>query len=399
MPTRLLLDGPDIEKLLDQVRTDYGQHAQIVQAERVRSGGFAGFFPKERYEVTVEIDDAYVAMSVSPEMTNTASVVDERPLALLIAEAMDQVGGDSARVDSVRENARTQPPRAAARPVEPVPTPSTSRPAFADVLGSVANGLGADPVVVHEFEKIEPPVIKQSPPTPVKTQSAVVATYGSATAESTQVVPSTVLAEIELPVKRRPTRTTQLIRDDLEVEPPKPPRGRGQVLAVVGEAGAAFDAGLELSRRMRIPQRRVMLASPDQVIPGLIASRRLTDSVTARKRSLKLLAETMPTVIAVDLPISAIWDDEAVDWASEMVGAIGAIQVWAVVDATRKYADLSRWLSKIGQVNALVVHNAAATDDLYPILDLGYPVAVLDDRPATSMVWNSMLRVSGGQNS
>lgn len=398
MPTRLLLDGPDIEKLLDQVRTDYGQHAQIVQAERIRSGGFAGFFPKERYEVTVEIDDAYIALPKSAGATASTGVTDE-PLALLIAEAMNQVGGDSARpLDSIPQPRPSDKPQQHARASEPAsealrapePTLSTARPAFADVLGSVANGLGADPIVVHEFSKAQPPA---------KKQSAVVATYGFAPTESAPVATSTVLAEIELPTNRKPTRVPALVSEDLSVEPPKPPRGRGQVLAVVGEAGVAFNAGIELSRRMRIPQRRVMLASPDQVVPGLIASRRLTDSFTARKRSVKLLAETMPTVIAVDLPISAIWDDEAVDWASEMVGAIGAVQVWAVVDATRKFTDLSRWLSRLGQVNALVVHNAAVTDNLYPILDLGYPVAVLDDRPATSMVWNSMLRVSGGQNS
>lgn len=55
---RLLLEGPAIEPLLARVRAEHGSSARIVGAERVRSGGVGGFFSKEHYEVTVEVDDA-----------------------------------------------------------------------------------------------------------------------------------------------------------------------------------------------------------------------------------------------------------------------------------------------------------------------------------------------------
>jgi hypothetical protein len=55
--TQLQLEGPELEPLLVRVRSELGSSARIVQAEKVRSGGVAGFFARERYELTVEVDD------------------------------------------------------------------------------------------------------------------------------------------------------------------------------------------------------------------------------------------------------------------------------------------------------------------------------------------------------
>ena len=62
----MLLEGTDIRALLQQVRDSYGSEARIVHAERIRSGGMGGFFAKQRYEVTVEVDaDAATTASAS----------------------------------------------------------------------------------------------------------------------------------------------------------------------------------------------------------------------------------------------------------------------------------------------------------------------------------------------
>lgn len=387
MPTRLLLEGKEIEALLQQVRNDYGQYARIVHAERVRTGGLVGFFAKERYEVEVEIDDAFIAKSQTQSQAAAPSPLpstpvtaqsdirsDEQPLALLLAEAMNQVTDDLVGQAT------------------PGPRPSTSGAAFAQVLGSVANGLGVE----SALESSAQPIVHQSAttnpkprgkkelelPEPGNNAQMLVSIYGTAQNSVVSPVPRAELALVEtLPAKAV-----------------KPPRGAGQVLAVVGEAVEAFNAGIELAKRMRIQQSRVLLASPEPVIPGLAANRRLADALTARKHSLKFLSESMPSVVAVDLPIGAIWNEELAEWAEEMVTAVGAIEVWAVVDATRKPADLARWLAQLNRVDALIVHNARATDDLKSVLDLGYPVAVLDDLPATNMLWRSMLQTGGVQN-
>ena len=51
MPTRLLLDGEDLAGLMYRIRTEMGPDAVIVKAERVRTGGVAGFFAKERFDL------------------------------------------------------------------------------------------------------------------------------------------------------------------------------------------------------------------------------------------------------------------------------------------------------------------------------------------------------------
>ncbi len=57
MPTRLLLEGHDLEALLAQVKKEHGPAAKIVSADRVRAAGLAGLFSRQRYELTVEVAD------------------------------------------------------------------------------------------------------------------------------------------------------------------------------------------------------------------------------------------------------------------------------------------------------------------------------------------------------
>ncbi|GAA2516021.1 hypothetical protein GCM10010201_10730 [Pilimelia columellifera subsp. columellifera] len=53
----MLLEGPAIEPLLAQVREEYGPAARIISADKVRRGGLGGFFTREHYEISIEIDD------------------------------------------------------------------------------------------------------------------------------------------------------------------------------------------------------------------------------------------------------------------------------------------------------------------------------------------------------
>ncbi|MCA2213705.1 hypothetical protein [Jidongwangia harbinensis] len=53
----MLLEGPAIEPLLAQVREEYGSGVRIISADKVRSGGFGGFFAKQHYELSVEVPD------------------------------------------------------------------------------------------------------------------------------------------------------------------------------------------------------------------------------------------------------------------------------------------------------------------------------------------------------
>src|SRR5438128_2782519 len=53
----MVLEGPQLEPLLTQVSDEYGGRARIVSANKIRSGGLAGFFAKERFELSVEVGE------------------------------------------------------------------------------------------------------------------------------------------------------------------------------------------------------------------------------------------------------------------------------------------------------------------------------------------------------
>src|SRR5215203_6114485 len=86
MPRQLLLDGDDVAALMERVRSELGPDAVVVKAERVRSGGVAGFFAKERYELTVEVPDDEAAHAPAADAAESA-----RGLAALLdaADAAD----------------------------------------------------------------------------------------------------------------------------------------------------------------------------------------------------------------------------------------------------------------------------------------------------------------------
>ncbi|WP_336922272.1 hypothetical protein [Aquipuribacter sp. SD81] len=66
MPRQLRLEGPALAPLLEQARREHGADVQVVSAQRVRTGGLAGFFAREHYEVTVSVPDAPAVSSPTP---------------------------------------------------------------------------------------------------------------------------------------------------------------------------------------------------------------------------------------------------------------------------------------------------------------------------------------------
>jgi hypothetical protein len=204
MPTRLLVEGADIESVLAQLREDHGPDARIVQAELVRIGGVGGFFAKRRYEVTVEVDDqapAAAAGSQASPLTPASAPAPATPLTLPAAAARPQTFEDL--LDAVSDQADFAPsllatapvmspvmsplmaaPSAAAEPpIEELATPafphgwhrpvSTQGTAFTDVLDTLTRNLGS------------------AAPAP-----AAVATIAPERAPEPAVVPAAVAAEL-----------------------------------------------------------------------------------------------------------------------------------------------------------------------------------------------------------
>ena len=183
MPTRVLLEGPAIEPLLAQVREEYGSSVRIISADKIRSGGFGGFFAKQRYELSVEVpDDADKPRTAVKERARRFSAADQpaQTLEQLLqrAEARDRVAGtpdegadhgaarkvgrmiDGTAVDAQElsftgRSAGMDDTEAAAGTVPPAPGLSTNSSAFADLMAGLdsANAAAASAAAAKEQDE------------------------------------------------------------------------------------------------------------------------------------------------------------------------------------------------------------------------------------------------------
>jgi len=107
VPTRVLLEGPAIEPLLAQVREEYGSGVRIISADKVRSGGFGGFFAKQHYELSVEVPDATDDRKTMPQRKAPAM---ERPAMERPAMARPAMGRPPMERPATDRSASPKPP-------------------------------------------------------------------------------------------------------------------------------------------------------------------------------------------------------------------------------------------------------------------------------------------------
>ena len=127
MPQRLLLEGSNLEGLILRARKEYGPGARVVRAEKVRAGGFLGFFTREHFELTVEISDADIAKAAA--IRAPVEEIPSRPAAdaALAAEIADaQAARESMLAGNLDDYAAS-----------PVPQPATHRMEFTKELQSM----------------------------------------------------------------------------------------------------------------------------------------------------------------------------------------------------------------------------------------------------------------------
>ena len=169
---------------------------------------------------------------------------------------------------------------------------------------------------------------------------------------------------------------------------PAAPGGPGDVLAIVGEVPAALAVAATVRERLGLDPSNTLLAAATVAGTGVHGSRRLTGPDHAARRVAKLREETDgPLIVVVDAPA----DGSGTRTARATVEGLQPTAVWAVVDATRKTADVARLLADIGRVDAIAVRSCAATADPASVLQLGLPVALVDDRDPTPHMWADLL--------
>jgi len=161
--TNLLLEGTDLEALLSRAHAEGGTHARIVRAEKVRRGGFMGFFAKEGFEVAVEIPDMPSPSVPTARDPRRGAVGSGDDVFTAVTQVIDQLADENPRPGTRRTPVPGQlaadgllgmadrvsaAERAAARAV----TMNAARRAFAEATGRAAafDLPGAGEGVPHE---------------------------------------------------------------------------------------------------------------------------------------------------------------------------------------------------------------------------------------------------------
>jgi hypothetical protein len=332
-PQRLQFEGPSLEELLGQVQREHGQAVRIVQAEKVRSGGVAGFFARERYQLDLEIDDPVAA---EPDPLRAAAAA---PMSVLeLAERVNDQQRDA--VDMT------------ARPAWP--SVSTENRSFAEVLSQLQQeAAAADPARARD----------------------------AAGGRLEAVVEPAALATTGLDERR----LLQWLQSIPSV--PRPVYAPGQVLVVAGKPERALRTASALAEELGVDPPSVFLATPAERTPGVAARRRLSDPAGMAVRRAKWARQPHSTIVALDAPL--VLRPEG--WARSALAALAPSFVYGAVAATTKTEDVQEWARRLGRIDALAVDGLDATLDPASILAAEIPVALLEGRPATTHLWAALL--------
>lgn len=418
MPTRLLLDGDDLPELMIRIREEMGPAARVVKAERIRTGGFAGFFAREHYELTVEVPDPPTAqerwraahaggldalMAAADAGDDAVESVDLEPVDLEPPAPPVSTAGDSfaevlASVRAMVGQGETSgvPVAAAIGPVDdsvdsdagafPAPL-SPAMPEWRPDDGAADASSGPVPFAFPRIEREPAPPAEVSPPeeeTPVA-PAVVVERSGAATAAG--------LLELGVPVRllegfanlTDPVPLSMLVRRFT-----RPPAVRLEPAATVVVVGAGEDAlrtASQMAGRAGLDGRDVLLAGEIDSVAGH-GRRLLTVAAAARHRSRR--RTDVPTVVALGVGAGAAAQTDA----ANLLAALEPDQAWVVVDARLRVGEMRRLVRAVGAqrpVDALAVVGTQDAQAPGVVLDVGIPVGWVDGLPATALVWAALL--------
>ena len=390
MPTRLLLEGRDLEELLAKVRDEHGPDAKIVSAEKIRTGGMGGLFGHPKYELTIEVQDS--APSTAPSAPTVATLTIDDLAAM--ADAAERDG-----VDEVAFAELVDPPTAASAlqqrfADDPTPSVRPFRPA----------NFGPKPS--------EPTPTRQESSMPVEVSEAVATIDRPRTGDSSERLAATYGGPVAAatPPKERPsaglprrlqalgvpadvafrataTDTYAAIVDAFKALPVADPApdGPGETLVIIGESTHGVEVARSVAASLRLEAEEILFAGRNALAAGVSPRRRITGAHDARGWAKKLRKADQSSVVAVE----AALDESA--WAASIVEAIRPVAVWVVVDASRKTSDVAHHLQGLRRVDALALRSTLSSGDPASPLSLRLPVALLDGRPPTPYAWAAML--------
>jgi hypothetical protein len=427
MPEPLVCEDSDLQRLLDTVHSQPG--AEILYQDQVRRGGVLGFFAREVHRVAYRVRDDADADVADPGASVPAAAVDapvDAPDAIVAAAATaaGQVGtpdvSELPRVDALLRSAALRQPadllaseelprlddllasvEAAESAGRQAALACTEPPRhdFADLLRTLTDADPADEVAADHAavaaavvtEQLSPPPSLASPSPAPRTN---VTAFGRPDARA-RLEMLMQLRQVGVPVSVNPRGDTHSLYEALESiledlpAPAVPPRGAGQVLAVVGESSQALQAAHSCAAMLRIPQDGIRVAG----LPGHSGASRNYPAISGRQEALRLRAELstadLPSIVVIATDTTEAGADDP--WAAEILAAVRPTAVWAVVDARWKTEDSQAQLDRLGRVDALVVHSAQLSASPATVWDLDLPLGLLDGRAASTFAWAGLL--------
>ena len=390
-------EGPDLEALLEQVRTELGTGTKIVSANKVRSGGVAGFFAKESYEVIVEHDG--IVMPAADLADDPTRSVRPRDIAPSLMDLVDQVSSEE-RAAAPRISTESEPfaavmervARDAGIPTPPADLSVDDEPddvTDAEVVPTAA--APPAPVIPPAPAAVVAPAAPTMPaaPAPVASAPAVVPPMHRPAPNQTGALIKMGLPAPLVPAIASPATAEAALRASLSRLPVAPdmPKGTGSVVAVVGERQAALALARDLSAEAGLDPDAVTIATrkrlPARTPENLIING--SDDAMEKRRSWR--RRERPSVVVIDTDLCA--DKPA--WAYHVLAALEPEATWGVVEATRKTEDVAAWVVGLGGVDALAVNDLDATTSPAAVLQLDVPVGRIDGRTATPSLWAALL--------
>lgn len=423
MPTQLQLEGRELAPLLDRVRSELGPHARILSAEKVRSGGIGGFFARQRFELTVEVDDlpaepatsgsAAVTSSAGPaaapaslleladrvsDHEHAAAVSTETPsFTSLLSRLGVSIDGSPAPSAAAHVPAPAGRPAAAAvaaaavgappPSLSPVPVPAPRRPTEPSVTTAAQTATGQPSAAVALRDG-------DTPALPCTTTTSVAVALVPETGTADDVRATGELSRLGLPLHLQPADGDDPVYPALLQtlrRLPRAPRTAnrgGEVLAVVGPLHLALDLARQLAGDLGLPLASAVFAATDGPVDTEVSARQQVQDVdTAVTHRATWRRRRNLTVVAIDAPLTSAGAQQARSY----LAAFGPTAVWGVVEATRKPQDVGAWTRAVGGVHALALTGVEETADPAAVLALGIPVGRLGSRAATPAVWASLL--------
>lgn len=359
-------EAPTLEAALEEARTVAGPHSTVLEANRLRRGGVAGFFAKERYEVAVEVPDG--APAGPPDLLGLADAASRHDVIV---------------PPTATPTPMPTAPSVARAPVMTDPTDeaavSTERAAFNDLVARLARESAAAPAAPAA----------PSTPTPflaAEINRPVTASHHGRLPQGERFGCVGLPESMALDPGLEPAHALLRALEALPAADPLP-RGDGAVVAVVGDRDEALALARALADGLGLDPSTVALAAEDDSGEGLGIGCLLPTTMAVAEARCSARYRTGPSVVAIAVPVAC----NGGSWGRRVLEALDPTAVWAAVDAGRKPEDVQAWSDRLGGVDALAVSGLDSTTSPAAILAAGIPVAQLDGRPASPTLWTALL--------